>query len=155
MEKFAVHEIIEQAVQTERLGHDFYSRMAGKFERNTGLKKLFDMLAVKELQHEKRFSDLRQKTGELFVEDDELVSSYLRALVESEFFLGNNKSLPSLDHIETVGEAVGFALGFEKETLLYYYGLRDMVKEKEIVNEIIDEEKRHVMWLSEFREQFV
>jgi len=150
MEKFAVHEVIEQAVQTEKLGHDFYSRMAGKFESDISLKKLFDMLAVKELQHEKRFFELGQKTGELFIEDDELVSSYLRAIVESEFFLGKYKSLPSLEHIKTTGEAVCFALGFEKETLLYYHALRDALKEKEIMDEIIREERSHIVWLNEF-----
>ncbi len=71
----------------------------------------------------------------------------MRAIVESEFFLGKNKSLPSMDHIITKKEAVNRALDFEKETLLFFVGVRDVVKEKEIVDEIIAEERRHVLWL--------
>jgi len=58
------------------------------------------------------------------------VTNYMRAFVESEFFLGKSKSLPSMDHLKTEKEAVKFALGFEKETLLYFMELRKIVKEK-------------------------
>jgi rubrerythrin len=49
---------------------------------------------------------------------------------------------------------VQFAIGFEKETLLYFYGLLGSVKEKEIVEEIINEEKSHIKWLTAFKESF-
>lgn len=75
----------------------------------------------------------------------------MRAIVESEFFLGKNKSLPSMDHIKSVEDAINFAIGFEKETLLYFYGIMDAVKEKEIVEEIINEERSHIRWLSAFK----
>jgi hypothetical protein len=46
---------------------------------------------------------------------------------------------------------VKFALGFEKETLLYFFELRSLVKEKGIVDEVIQEEKSHIQWLDAFR----
>ena len=73
------------------------------------------MLAVNEQQHEKRFSELKNKIKNEEIEGWGDVSQYLRAIVESEFFLGKNKSLPSLEHAKTVTDAVNFALGFEKE----------------------------------------
>jgi rubrerythrin len=76
----------------------------------------------------------------------------MRAFVESEFFLGNSKSLPAMDHLKTVKDVVRFALGFEKETLLYFWELRSIVKEKEVLDEVINEEKRHIMWLDAFRQ---
>ena len=151
MERFSINEAIEQAVQTERLGHDFYTAMARRFEENADLKKLFDTLAMKEREHEKLFSGLMESASHLIPENWGEVSNYLRAIVESEFFLGKNKSLSSLEHLESVGDAAGFAIGFEKETLLYYHTLRDVVKEKEIIDEIINEEKSHILWLSEFK----
>ena len=42
-------------------------------------------------------------------------------------------------------------MGFEKETLLYFYEIRNIIKEKDIVDEIINEEKSHIMWLSRFK----
>ena len=155
MEKFSMSEAIEQAVQTERLGYQFYSSMAKKFEKNESFKKLFDTLAQKELRHEKAFSELKEITGDEEPEGWGDVSQYLRAIVESEFFLGKNKSLPSLEHVESIGDAVNFAMGFEKETLLYFHEIRNIIKEKDIVDEIINEEKSHIMWLSRFKGSFV
>jgi rubrerythrin len=152
MEKYSVTEVVEQAVQTEKLGFDFYTTMAEKFKENAGLKELFDTLALKERSHEKRFSDLKDSVKDAGVAEWEEVSKYLRAIVESEFFLGSNKSLPSLDHVKTVLDAVRFALGFEKETLLYFYAIKDVIQEKGVVAQIIEEEKSHITWLDKFRQ---
>jgi len=153
MNKYSIDEVLEMAVQTEKLGYQFYTNMADKFKSDGGLVKLFSTLASKEKVHEKTFSDLKNlvaKKGTEPVEWEE-VTTYMRAFVESEFFLGGSKSLPAMDHIKTVKDAVKFALGFEKETLLYFWELRNIVKEKEIVDEVINEEKSHIMWLDKFR----
>ncbi len=151
MAKFSLSEVIEEAVQTEKLGYQFYTSMSRKFRENGELRELFDTLAVKEQGHEKKFSDLKEKAKSDERVDWEEVSKYLRAIVESEFFLGKGKALPSLDSVTTVGEAVEFALSFEKETLLYFHAIRDAVKEKGIVDEIIAEEKSHIIWLNDFQ----
>jgi rubrerythrin len=151
MEKFSISEVIEQAVQTEKLGYQFYTTMAERFKKDEKLTKLFTTLAEKELRHETTYKELKDVVGDREPEGWEEVSQYLRAIVESEFFLGKNKSLPSMEHIKTVNDAVDFALGFEKETLLYFYGVKDAVKEKEIVEEVINEEKSHIMWLNAFK----
>lgn len=151
MGTFTVSEVIEQAVQTEKLGNEFYNQMAAKFEKNEELRKLFETLAIKELHHEKFFIGLRDKAGTGGAEDWEEVSHYLRAIVESEFFLGSNKSLPSLEHIKTPAEAVGFAIDFEKETLLYFYSMREIVRDKELIDKIIIEEKSHVVLLNRMK----
>jgi len=153
MNRYSIDEIMEMAVQTETLGYQFYTGMADRFRKDEKLAKLFTTLASKEKVHEKTFAglkDLVAKKGAEPVQWEE-VSNYMRAFVESEFFLGRGKSLPSLDHIKTAAEAVKFALGFEKETLLYFMELRSLVKEKEVVDEVINEEKSHIMWLDAFR----
>lgn len=148
---FSVSEVIEQAVQTERLGYEFYNQMAGRFEKHEELRKLFETLAIKELHHEKFFAGLRDKAGTGGAEDWEEVSHYLRAIVESEFFLGKNKSLPSLEHIKTPEDAVKFALVFEKETLLYFYSMREIIADKELIDKIIIEEKSHIVSLNRLK----
>ncbi len=153
MKKFSVREIVEQAVQTEKLGYDFYSGMSKKFTKESKLKNLFDALAVMEQQHENLFIELRDKEEDRNIENPEEVSAYLRAIVESEFFLGKNKSLPALEHLKSVKDAVHFALGFERETLLYYYGLKDVIGDDGVLSEIINEEKSHIRWLSEFKKK--
>lgn len=155
MERYSIREVVEQAVRTERLGYEFYTTIAKRFEKNEGLKRLFDTLAGKELVHEKMFLELRDMMGEEEPEAWAEVSEYMRAIVESEFFLGREKSLPSLEHVNTAEDAVRFAMGFEKETLLYFYALRDAVKETDMVDEIINEERSHIMWLAKFKDTFI
>lgn len=154
MEKYSIREVVEQAIRTERLGYEFYSTIAKRFEKHDGLKKLFETLAGKELVHEKTFLELRGLIGDEEPEKWEEISEYMRAIVESEFFLGKNKSLPSLERVQTVDDAVQYAMGFEKDTLLHFYGLRDAVKEKDMVDEVINEERSHIMWLARFKDSF-
>lgn len=151
MDKFTIREVLEQAVQTEKLGYQFYTAMAARFNDDEKLVKLFNTLAEKELMHEKTYSDLRDMSGEDEPEGWEEISHYLRAIVESEFFMGKNKSLTSMDSIKTAMDAVNYAFEFEKETLLYFYGLRDAVRENEMIDEIINEERSHIMWLHAFK----
>jgi len=153
MNRYSINEIIEMAVRTEVLGNRFYTSMARKFKKNAELVKLFTTLAAKEKTHEKTFLELKDMVSRSGPEpqDWDEVSNYLRAFVESEFFLGRGKSLPSMTGIRSVKNAVAFALGFEKETLLYFMELRKIVREKEVVDEVINEEKSHIMWLVAFK----
>ena len=155
MGKYSIDEVLEMAVQTEKLGYQFYTGMADKFKKDAGLVKLFTTLASKEKTHERTFTNLKDtvaKNGTEPVEWEE-VTNYMRAFVESEFFLGRGKSLPTMDHLKTVPDVVKFALGFEKETLLYFMELRTLVKEKASVDAVIEEEKDHIVWLDQFRKE--
>ncbi|HAM53062.1 MAG TPA: hypothetical protein DCP92_21050 [Nitrospiraceae bacterium] len=157
MNTYSIGEIMEMAIQTEKLGYQFYTGMSEKFKKDAGLVKLFTTLASKEKMHEKTFTNLKDivaKHGTEPVQWEE-VTPYMRAFVESEFFLGRGKSLPAMDYLKTVQDAVKFALGFEKETLLYFMELRTIVKEKEVVDEVINEEKSHIMWLDRFRTELM
>ncbi len=149
MNDYSIREVIEQAIQTEKLGYAFYTSMTKKFNENEELSKLFTFLAGQELTHEKQFAQLEQKLTDEQLENWDEASLYLRAIVESEFFLGSNKSLPSMDALDTVEAAIRYAMNFEKETLLYYHGLQNAVKDNELLNEIIAEEKRHIVRLSD------
>ncbi len=151
---FSVREVIEQAIQTEKTGNEFYTAMAIKFHENNELKKLFETLAAQEIKHERVFTVLKNKIKDEAPEGWDEVSLYLKAIVDSEFFLGKDKSLAAIQNVNTSADAIRFALGFERETLLYYYGLRDMIREKKVVDEIIKEEKSHIVWLGDLRKSF-
>jgi rubrerythrin len=151
MENYTVTEALEQAIQTEKLGQAFYTRMAEKFQDNEPLKNLFDTLAAKERHHEQTFTSLKGRVGDQHVENWEEASKYMRAIVESEYFLGKNKSLPEMKNIQSIEDAVRFAIGFEKETLLYFHQMKDIVDDEETMSAIIKEEQSHLVWLSDFR----
>ena len=151
MERYSLTEIVEQAVQTERLGYQFYTSMMERFRDDKGLKDLFSALASAEVKHEKKFSELKAAVKEAPYENMDDVSLYLRAISESEFFLGREKALPSLEGVKTVKDAVDYAIGFEKETLLYFYSVRDIVGNSGVIDDIIEEEKSHIIWLGKFQ----
>jgi rubrerythrin len=155
MGKYSIDEIMEMAIQTEKLGFQFYTTVAEKFKKDDGLFKLFTTLADKEKVHEKTFTGMKDSIAKSGIKVEPVqwdeVSNYMRAFVESEFFLGKNKALPSMDHIKTVADAVKFAIGFEKETLLYFMELKSIVKEKDVIEEVINEEKSHIRWLDSYR----
>jgi len=153
MEKFSVDEILEQAIQTENLGYQFYTEMADKFGKNEELHKLFSLLADKETEHKKLFTCMKDEFDRTVSDavDWEEVSHYMRAIVESKFFLGSKKSLAGMDEITSVADAVDRAIGYEKETLLYFMGFRDITSDKMVIDTIIDEERCHIKWLSVFK----
>ncbi|MEJ2314844.1 MAG: ferritin family protein [Nitrospirota bacterium] len=151
MAKFSTREAIEMAVQTERLGYQFYNEMAEKFKDHEGLSDLFRRLALKEKSHEAVFTRLRDQAAGQDVEQPDEVAHYMRAMVESEFFIGKEKSLPSMDKVKTLGDAVDYAMGFEKETLLFFVGLRSMLADGDSLDAVINEERSHIAWLSEFK----
>lgn len=50
MVKFSTIEVIEQAVQTEKLGNEFYSKMAKRFQQNKAVYRAGNsLLRVKEV----------------------------------------------------------------------------------------------------------
>ena len=151
MERYSLREVVDQALQTEKLGYQFYTTMIQRFEKEEDMKKLFAFLAKEEVHHEKTFAEMLAQLKDAEPVNWEDAEQYLRAIVESEFFLGKNKALPSMEHVKTVEDAVDFAIEFEKQTVLYFHGLKDWVKEKEIVDRIIDEEKKHIMQLNKFK----
>ncbi len=152
---FSVQEVVEMAIQTEKLGTEFYANMADKFKENEEFNKLFLMLAEKEREHERVFRSIMKNMSSSYQMPDNWgeAAKYLRAIVESEFFLGNDKVLPNFSHLETAQDVINYAITFEKVTLLYYLELRDIVEDKAAVNDLINEEKGHIVWLSDYRKK--
>jgi rubrerythrin len=142
------------AVRTEMLGNSYYAELAGKFKNDKEFNELFMRLAEAEKSHIVVFTALREKLGHAEPEGWEEVSEYMRAYVESAFFLGKDKAMLHMRNTTEPMGAVLLAMGFEKETLLFFHTLRDAVTEKNILDEVIAEEKKHILWLSKLKEHY-
>ncbi len=153
MAEYSIREVLEMAVQTEKVGSAFYGEMAGKFRDDKDLSELFARLAEREKVHEAVFEGLKEGVRDERPEGWEQVSEYLRAVVESAFFIGRDKATTHMQNIDNYQAALGFALAFEKETLLFFYGMRDAVAEKDRLDEVIEEEKSHISWLSNLKKR--
>lgn len=153
---FSGPEVVEMAVQTEKGGKLYYETVAAA-SKDEKLKGLFGWLAEQEEHHIRVFETIGKSIAarpeELPYNWDEAVL-YLKAITDSRYFLGSaDKALALAKTASSTEEALGHAIGFEKETLLFYLEIREMVKadSRVAVEKLIAEEKSHVRQLSEIR----
>ena len=152
---FSGDEIIELAVQTEETGYAFYTQ-ALENAKNEKLKSLFKYLADAELKHKETYLSLKDAIAEsaqgMPIDWDEL-GLYIKAMTDSSFFLGGDKNINLASKSSDEKEAVDFAIGFEKDTLLFFYQILDIVKPKErpVVEKIVAEEKDHIKKLVDIK----
>ncbi len=153
---FTGKEVLEMAVRIEENGLKFYTD-AGKASKDRSVKDLFKTLAEEEGRHIKVFLDL----GKLLGEDErasagfdaylEEASQYLKALADTEVFTKpeGGKKLAKAVHGER--DVLNTAIGMEKDSLLFYYEILKMIREKDraVVESLIEQEKEHLRMLTE------
>ncbi|HHW43383.1 MAG TPA: ferritin family protein [Desulfotomaculum sp.] len=148
---FRAREIVEFARQIEQKGQQFYQAMAGKAV-NDRVKEIMLSLAAEEKEHEAIFT--RMLTGLEDYNPPETYpgeyEEYVRALVEGHMF--NREPSPEVLACRAggPGEALDMAIGFEKDSLIFFYELRQLVPEAErsTVDKLIREEQKHVRRLA-------
>ena len=76
--------------------------------------------------------------------------AYMNALASSHVFTQEDKGKSIARSVKTDREAVDLALGFEKESIIFYEGMKNMVPayEQKIIDELIIQEQGHVIKLS-------
>lgn len=156
---FNADAILEMAEQIERNGAKFYHTAARRV-LSPAVKEMLTRLAEMEEDHEKTFAELRkeltrQENSPGFSELETDVQKYLNALSNTRVF--NKNKTPDLkiseNHTETdiLEEIYRSAIRAEKDSIVFYVGLREMVPEtfgKSKVDAIIKEEMLHITTLS-------
>jgi len=155
---FSGPEIIEMAIRTEENGQKFYSDYAERSEVE-GVKSLFSFLANEEKKHIEDFEklyDIVKKTGETMFGDYDEFKAYMESFADSKFLTNFTSEAEKIKGSKNVGEVLDFAIAFEKETLLFYYGLNDFISEKGkgIVENIIEQERSHIKKLTGIKKTF-
>lgn len=152
---FSGPEMIEIAIRTEENGQKFYITHAEKSEKEN-VKKLFTYLANEEAKHIEDFSklyDIVKEAGETIFGDYEEFKAYMESFADSRFLTNFTAEAEKIKDTTDNREIIEFAIDFEKETLLFYYGLLDFISEKgkKIIEDIIEQEKSHVKKLTSVR----
>lgn len=145
---FNADEIFEMAEQIERNGGVFYRNAA---ETVSGDEKEFLLeLAKMEDDHEVTFAGLRkelsgkEKESSTFDPNEE-APQYLKALADSRVFFEKDLN-PS-----TMEDILKSAIAAEKDSIVFYLGMKDLVPEKlgkDKIDDIIKEEMGHIKLLS-------
>ena len=149
---FHPDEIFEMAEQIERNGGDFYRR-AVEIVTEPEARDFLKRLAVLEVEHELTFAALRKKvTGGMpeasFVDREDQAVTYLRALVTGTVF---DDTLWTIEQGDDVVAIMKKALRAEKDSIVFYTGLREMLhdpEDRETIDGIIREEMRHVTMIT-------
>lgn len=152
---FNADEVFEMAIRIENNGAAFYRKAAG-LQSDTQNQKFLEGLANMEDQHQKIFTEMRttltekDKDPKVFDPYDE-VSQYLAAMADSMGGEGSPSVADSLTGNETLEEILNTAVGLEKDSILFYLGIKDLIpmqSGQDRIDEIIREERRHVVQLS-------
>jgi rubrerythrin len=87
---------------------------------------------------------------ELAGEEAEDYQAFLEVALDQAVFSGQDKALRMAERAEDRDAALRAAMGLEKDTMLFYYDLREMVAEvdREAISAIIREEKKHLARLA-------
>lgn len=154
---FNAEEAFEVAIQIEKNGAAFY-RKAASLQKEEANKTFLETIARMEDRHMAGFEAMKhtlsdiEKTQTVFDPKDELFL-YLKAMADDHGGEGNPDAAEQLTGEETMPQIIQTAIELEKESILFYIGLKDMVPEKlgrKKIDDIIDEEKKHVVQLSGF-----
>ena len=153
---FNAFEIFEMAEQIERNGVKFYRKAAQGLSDRDIRQTLLD-LADMEADHEKTFANMRKqisyKQRELITFDPENeVALYLQAMANGHVFDLRKDISQQLTGKETVEDILKMAIEAEKDSIVFYLGLRDFVPAKagkDKVEDIIKEEQGHIAVLSQ------
>jgi rubrerythrin len=159
MSAYSVNEVIEMAVQIERNGYAFYNEATKRKDLDTKSREFLTMLRDQELNHEKIFLALRDDSDLKMLElsqDWEMVGMYLKTITDARIFNTPEAAIKLATNAMKVMDIVDYAIGFEKDTLLYFHAIKDVVnspKAQLAIAKIIHEEITHVLRLTEFKAQ--
>lgn len=148
---FTLKEIYDLGIQIERNGEKFY-RDALKQPWSAPMASMLRMLAEEEVKHVDFFTKRKEKV-EQKGEDPELEAmgrEMLKEVLKDQTFSLKEADLSKINNIEDLRST---AIEFEKDTILFYEMVRSFLTDDETqekLDEIIEEENRHVKLFEEF-----
>ncbi|OQX82792.1 MAG: hypothetical protein B6D63_07150, partial [Candidatus Latescibacteria bacterium 4484_7] len=143
-------EIVDIGIEKEKKRREFYDLAAKKFSDEQKLADLFARLRDWEDEHVRRFQELRDSLtmGQYTESYPGETEAYMQALVESELY---DMITPErfAELVENEFDALDIGIGFEKDAVLFFSGLALYLdeNEREVVNELIKEERQHMLYL--------
>ncbi|MFZ0034569.1 MAG: ferritin family protein [Sedimentisphaerales bacterium] len=152
---FNAFEIFEMAEQIERNGIKFY-RKAAKGVSDKDTSQMLLNLAAMEAEHEKTFAGMKkqfsdkERESDVFDPDNE-TALYLQAMADGHVFDPKKDYSKQLTGNESVEDILKLALGAEKDSIVFYLGLKDFVPAgagRDKVEAIIKEEMGHITILN-------
>jgi len=158
--KLSAFEIVAVAQTIERDSIDFY-RQAARLFNDEELRKMLFLLADWERKHEGVFTAMKRELSqirekEMTFDVSSFVSTSPLALKCMAWSAAQSKSKQEFTGAESKEEILELAMSRERNAISFYYELIGVVGDsssKDKINDIIEEEKRHVIILRRAMEQ--
>jgi rubrerythrin len=154
---FSSKEILEMAVRIEENGLGFYKAASASTESQQ-IKELFDYFIIEEVKHVELFEALKEAITDGVPSDynDPYLaeeSLYINALADSSIFTEGDDGIKLAKSIKGDDEAIDFAIQIEKDSILFYLELINMVRDDDraTVKTILSEERKHIAKLTELK----
>ena len=152
---FNADEIFEMAEEIERNGATFYREAAGHAGDTKTRQLLLDMAAMED-GHLRTFEEMRKQLGgqekaQIVFDPDNESALYLQTMADGHGWEGKISPTEQLTGSEKIEDIVNMAINAEKNSVVFYVGLRDFVPVragKEKVEAIIREEMGHIATLN-------
>jgi rubrerythrin len=152
MAVFSAAQALEMAVRIEEHGEAFY-RAAGEKSDDVQIQELFEELASRELEHRRVFESMAESVDpapEPPASDVGDYASFLEVALDHAVFSGPDKALRMAEQADDRAAILRAAMGFEKDTMLFYYDLQEMVgdQDRHTISDVIREERQHLRRLA-------
>ncbi|MCX5711073.1 MAG: ferritin family protein [Candidatus Omnitrophica bacterium] len=149
---FSASEILEIGVQIEINGKDFYETIAAK-TKSRAAKEIFVFLAGEEQRHIKVFEGMLASIGKSVPAESypEEYAAYMKELASEHIFTRKDKGGEIAKAIKSDKEAVEKGIGFEKDSIIFYEGMKKAIPayDQKPVDGLIEQEKLHLLKLTE------
>lgn len=152
---FSADEIFEMAEEIERNGVKFYCK-AAEHASDPAIKDYLLKMAAVEDGHLKTFAEMRGQLSDaereqVTFDPDNEAAMYLDSMADAHGTEGKRSVTDELTGDESIEEILSIAVNAEKDSVVFYTGLKSLVPEKagrDKVERIISEELSHIATLS-------
>ncbi len=153
--QFSVSELLEMALSIERNGIALYRALANETQ-NKDSKAIYDYLAGEEEKHVNTFQSMLNTAGQYQPPKDYNLKYmlYLQNIVAPSVFSNISEARQRAKKLSTEIQAIDMGIQSEKDSILFYTEMQNYVmqSDQQIVLNIIDEEKDHLVQLSQLKQ---
>ena len=156
--KFSPEDVVRLAVDIEKKGQAFYEELIESFD-NPEIREIFQMMLNEEENHEYLFNDFLEKYTKDTVRKsfEEEGRGKIEALAASHLFVRNEKIEEKINQITSPIEAIELAIEFEKDSVVFFTGIKEYVFEDEygVIEKLAKEEMLHDVRLLDMKKKYL
>jgi rubrerythrin len=150
---FSTPEIVDMGIEKEKKRRDFYAKAALAFD-DKEIRDLFTRLRDWEEVHIKRFGEIKES-----IKDSQSTGSYPKELEDYISVLLDDTLYKDVTpsefkkKITTPLSAIQYGIIFEKDAILFFNEFLEHTPRKDVIRQLIEEEKQHIIYLSELKKK--